>query len=165
MIHSDMDNNSVVASHMLTQMGQVSRMSMPRLQVLPNPSLLGMQFLDHDVTLTPESEFDADDCCTDSDQENCFPIELPADDPFYSGVGQTCMHFGRSEQFCAGESDIREQFNGITSFVDASNVYGSDEERNDELRTGMDVREIRKKGFMASFSFPYLSLSLSLFRA
>ncbi len=51
------------------------------------------------------------------------------------------MEFSRSEQFCAQEGGIREQINGITAFVDASNVYGSDEMRAQSLREGFDVRE------------------------
>ncbi len=48
---------------------------------------------------------------------------------------QTCLEFTRSEPFCEeNESKFRRQFNAITAFVDASNVYGSDQETADGLR-------------------------------
>jgi hypothetical protein len=42
----------------------------------------------------------------------------------------------RSPPCCEGHtlSGVREQFNGITAFVDASNVYGSEEESARNLR-------------------------------
>ncbi len=50
------------------------------------------------------------------------------------------MEFGRSERFCAEYGGVREQFNGITSFVDASNVYGSDLARSGMIRKFEKVR-------------------------
>merc|ERR1712223_1799463 len=107
--HPDVPINSGVVTHMVTQLGQ---------------------FLDHDITLTPEEE--ADDCCQHPEEESCFPIALPQNDAFYStiSVPQTCLEFSRSTAFCEELSTVREQINGITAFVDASNVYGS----NDETR-------------------------------
>jgi hypothetical protein len=120
---------------------------------------LGWQFLDHDITFTPEAHQEAEHCCEDNSKANCFAIRIPEKDPFYSqtmieqvrnsnakqfpvknhNFFQTCMEFGRSEQFCAQTGGLREQINGITAFVDASNVYGSDDERARRLRTGEGV--------------------------
>ena len=48
------------------------------------------QFLDHDITLTPESE--AHGCCTDDAitgvfAAECFPINFPCNDPTFSNLG------------------------------------------------------------------------------
>ncbi|ODM94302.1 Peroxidasin [Orchesella cincta] len=93
------------------------------------------QFVDHDMTLAPEGD---KHCCTkDLGDKDCWPIKIPSNDPFFSKVSspQTCMDFTRSTPFCfpAG-TGIREQFNILTAFLDASQVYGSDAERAEQLR-------------------------------
>ncbi len=56
------------------------------------------QFLDHDITLTPEN--DKLKCCDkDLGNKECFPIEVPADDPNFSGKAR-CLNFARSVVFC-----------------------------------------------------------------
>ncbi len=59
-IHTDEDVSSHL-SHMITQMGQ---------------------FVDHDVTLTPELVIE--ECCEEPEQEGCFPIDVEGDD-FFDG--------------------------------------------------------------------------------
>lgn len=82
------------------------------------------QFLDHDITLTPTN-----------DLIEPFNIPIPQGDPFFDprGTGQEEMGLDRS--FSEVVNGIREQVNEITAFVDASNVYGSEQERADALRT------------------------------
>ena len=58
-------------------------------------------------------------------QGNCFAIVLPPWDPIWSEQG--CLEFTRSEAFCEGKTPVRENINVDTSYVDASNVYGSSE--------------------------------------
>ena len=74
------------------------------------------QFLDHDITLTPETE--VHDCCEHPDlDENCFPIPIPSVDPFYSARSSgavTCLEFTRSTAFCEEDETLdREQINGM----------------------------------------------------
>ena len=92
------------------------------------------QFLDHDITLTPEEH--VEHCCSDNaGDESCLTINV-SEDSFYSSTGTSCLEFTRSVSHCEGTtSDRREQTNGITSFVDGSNIYGSDEVTALSLRT------------------------------
>uniref|UniRef100_A0A673A9M8 Eosinophil peroxidase n=1 Tax=Sphaeramia orbicularis TaxID=375764 RepID=A0A673A9M8_9TELE len=90
------------------------------------------QWIDHDLVLTPQSPSTAAfrtgaDCThTCSRDTPCFPIQIPLSDP-RSGI-QRCMPFFRSAPSCVPgvlPHRHREQLNAITSFVDASMVYGS----------------------------------------
>ena len=44
------------------------------------------------------------------------------------------MELTRSTAFCEGATPAREQMNGITAFVDASNVYASDNDNAHIIR-------------------------------
>ncbi|KAJ0069318.1 hypothetical protein NL108_003252, partial [Boleophthalmus pectinirostris] len=99
------------------------------------------QWIDHDVVLTPQSPSTSAfksgaDCSHSCSQDTpCFPIQIPLSDP-RSGI-QTCMPFFRSAPSCS-EGVLphrhREQLNAITSFVDASMVYGSSSSLASALR-------------------------------
>jgi len=119
------------------------------------------QFLDHDITFTPlfnNAEGSGIKCCDDATGQPlrevkhpaCFPIEIPASDPFYSQYNQTCMHFIRSlpgkQLDCS--FGFGEQSNQITHFHDGSNVYGSSKEEAEELRDGSEglLRIENRKG-------------------
>ena len=98
------------------------------------------QFLDHDITLTPESELEEEGDCCDIDPSNaeigeCFPIPLRPDDEFVENEGLNCLDFKRSSAFCPDVLEHREQFNIITHFIDLSNIYGSDDEFSCMLRS------------------------------
>ena len=96
------------------------------------------QFLDHDITLTPENE--EHDCCQKefNATDECFPMRISSTDYFYSTNTVTCLEFTRSVAYCEENGGPRQQINGITSFVDASNVYGSDDETAADLRSFSD---------------------------
>ena len=83
------------------------------------------QFIDHDLDLTEagESEF--------------YPIAVPLGDPAFDpgGEGGAFIPFFRVDPAeGSGETTPRAYYNQITSFLDASMVYGSDEETAAALR-------------------------------
>lgn len=87
------------------------------------------QFLDHDIDLTDGV-----------DPPELAPIGIPAGDPWFdpSATGTEEMTFNRSvyDPDTGDEpGDPRQQLNEITGWIDASNVYGSDTERAEALRT------------------------------
>ena len=96
------------------------------------------QFLDHDLDLAPEQS--EEECPLESCKvtEECCPIPVvmdPDGDPTFGG--QKCLFFPRSIPSCnfeKGKHGPREQFNVLTPYIDASNVYGSSEEVANALR-------------------------------
>ena len=81
------------------------------------------------------------DCCSSGVQgADCFTIQIPGNDRFYSWVNSSarCINVLRSRPVC--RENVRQQYNEVTSFIDASNVYGSDEEHSSILRTYYDGR-------------------------
>ena len=84
------------------------------------------QFLDHDIDLTPSAI-----------PLEPFDIEVPKNDPYFDpgGSGDKVISFNRSIN--NGGNTIenpRQQINQITAFIDASNVYGSDDSKANFLR-------------------------------
>ena len=87
------------------------------------------QFLDHDIDLTEGA-----------DPAEAADITVPAGDVWFdpSGTGTAVIALNRSIwEVGTGTSPAnpRQQANGITAWIDASNVYGSDEVRAAALRT------------------------------
>lgn len=100
------------------------------------------QFLDHDIDLTEGA-----------DPVESFPIEVPTGDPYFdpSSTGTEQIDLSRSvyEIDAAG---VRQQTNGITAYIDGSNVYGSDEERAAALRTFVDGKLKTSDGDLLPFN-------------
>ena len=85
------------------------------------------QFLDHDLDIAPV--FTEDGCGCDLTLK-CIPIEVSPDDPIFgtsSPNKAACIPFSRSVPVCSRSwADLpRNQVNDLTSYIDASNVYGS----------------------------------------
>ena len=98
------------------------------------------QLLDHDMDRSLEFE---GTCQTCDITEICEPIRILEDDPvFGDGRGTTndgqCLSFRRSIPSCSnntlGSFSPREQLNAITSYIDGSQIYGSDDETSNSLR-------------------------------
>ena len=94
------------------------------------------QFLDHDLDLSPV--FDVDCGCSFS--KECIPISVSGPDGSFgentTNAG-TCLRFSRSIPACRLESEVtlsRNQINQVTSYIDASQVYGSSRELALSLR-------------------------------
>ncbi|XP_062981549.1 thyroid peroxidase [Elgaria multicarinata webbii] len=107
------------------------------------------QYIDHDLAFTPQSvnrlSFLGEvDCQLTCENRNlCFPIQIHANDSFSMSVD--CMPFYRSSPACAtGHQGVllgnlsvlnpRQQINSLTSFLDASTVYGSTTAAENKLR-------------------------------
>lgn len=105
------------------------------------------QFFDHDLSHTAMAvslnRFSNGVACRDSctNEQPCFPIEIPQNDTRAHDRGR-CMEFVRSSAICGtAETGMltdkvlqREQINQITSYIDASNVYGSTDQDAFDLR-------------------------------
>nr|XP_020043768.1 lactoperoxidase isoform X2 [Castor canadensis] len=110
-----------------------------------NRSLLFMQWgqiVDHDLDFAPDTEMGSsnyskaqcDEYCIQGD--NCFPIMFPPGDPKLKTQGK-CMPFFRAGFVCPTQpyqSLAREQINALTSFLDASLVYGPEPSLASRLR-------------------------------
>uniref|UniRef100_A0A7N4NNA2 Myeloperoxidase n=1 Tax=Sarcophilus harrisii TaxID=9305 RepID=A0A7N4NNA2_SARHA len=85
------------------------------------------QFIDHDLDLTPEPALTENCEHTCEQQPSCFPLKIPPNDPRIHNRSD-CIPFFRSCPACTkGNITIRNQINSLTSFLDASMVYGSED--------------------------------------
>lgn len=78
---------------------------------------------------------------------DCYPIRIPPNDPVFGRRNQNCMEYVRS---CTAPRigctlGPREQINQVTSFLDASVVYGSSVQEAEKLRsfTGGELKTVR----------------------
>ncbi|XP_053562271.1 eosinophil peroxidase [Bombina bombina] len=105
-------------------------------------SLMFMQFgqwTDHDLDLSPETParstflegLDCDHTCVR--EQPCFPLGIPPNDPRIRNQSD-CIPLFRSAPVCVPGSPVREQINILTSFLDGSQVYGSDWALGTKLR-------------------------------
>ncbi|MBI1335362.1 MAG: peroxiredoxin [Phycisphaera sp.] len=83
------------------------------------------QFLDHDIDLSPTGN-------------EAFNIPVPTGDPYFDPFSTGTQTIALNRSTASAGTGVpgtpREQINNITSYIDASNVYGSDSLRADALR-------------------------------
>ena len=94
------------------------------------------QFIDHDITLSPDN------------LDEPFPVPVPRWDPVFDprGTGQATIHVNRSAFDPETGTDIhnpRRQINVVTAFIDASQVYGSERTRARALRANDDTGRLK----------------------
>ncbi|XP_067656391.1 myeloperoxidase-like [Haliotis asinina] len=132
------------------------------------------QFLDHDFTSTPIQQAgncsnSSVGCCgparrgkrrasvnplsSPSNRPQCFPIAIPDRDRRFTS---TCMNFVRSVQVANAECEPVpvDQLNQITACIDASNVYGSSQAEQNELRTFVNGELKMRRYFLPKDSQP-----------
>ncbi|HHL19890.1 MAG TPA: hypothetical protein ENJ33_09155 [Thiothrix sp.] len=82
------------------------------------------QFIDHDINLTPTVASES------------VPIPIPQGDSLFDpqGTGDKTMPFNRSVAI-VDEDGVRKQTNHITAVIDGSNIYGSSEAVQNEIRS------------------------------
>ena len=100
------------------------------------------QFLDHDLDLGPELEEECEDCLV---TEICVPIPVSELDKAFGAETPNkgkCLPFRRSIPSCPTDPPLsfspREQINDLTSFIDGSMVYGSNDIIGDAVREFRD---------------------------
>lgn len=93
------------------------------------------QFIDHDIDLTPNAG-----------PVEPFDIPVPAGDSFFDpqGTGTAVIILNRSA-YDYDVDDIRQQINVITSYIDGSQVYGSDPRRAAVLRAFDDKLDPKRQ--------------------
>ncbi|XP_058033746.1 peroxidasin homolog isoform X1 [Ahaetulla prasina] len=127
------------------------------------------QFLDHDLDSTvaalSEARFSDGQHCSSvcTNDPPCFSIMIPPNDPRVRN-GARCMFFVRSSPVCgSGMTSLlmnsvypREQINQLTSYIDASNVYGSSEHEAQEVRDLASHRGLLRQGIVQRSGKPLL---------
>ncbi|XP_014783201.1 chorion peroxidase [Octopus bimaculoides] len=100
------------------------------------------QFMSHDFTQFVMGKGDLGairvNCCQSENKNktDCLPISVPTNDSFFSRKNITCLHFLRSTPTTSlsCNSDVRQQLNEATSYIDGSTVYGSSENTLQQVR-------------------------------
>ena len=135
------DGASAMAGSSRPSARAVSNEVVAQFESVPNPYAASDylwqwgQFLDHDIDLTDAA-----------DPAEPAPIAVPTGDPFFDpdSTGTAVIELNRSlYDRTTADGAPREQINEITHWIDASNVYGSDEERATGLRINDGTGRLR----------------------
>lgn len=92
----------------------------------------------------------------------CFPIAVPTSDPRIRN--HQCLGFTRSSATCNTDSTSlffntvspRQQLNSLTSYIDASNVYGSTDRMASIVRDLASNRGLLREGNMLKYTLTIL---------
>ena len=104
------------------------------------------QYLDHDITLAKAQGVDCEPPEADENPE-CINIDIPKGDTIFEERDVEFIEMER-EAFVTPESECqvvpREQINTITTYIDASNVYGSSQAVSESLRAPGGLLKVTK---------------------
>ena len=106
----------------------------PNNNVLTHLTMNFGQFMDHDITL---AEAQGLNCEPGNLNPECINIEVPEDDDIFLDQGVNEFEFERDaphKPLTKCTPITREHSNVITAYIDASNVYGSNDTLLEELR-------------------------------
>ena len=84
----------------------------------------------HDISLSPTYSI-ANCCLAANDTHKCAPITTSHDTFYQKGK---CLNYIRSVIFCEALGCETDPMNSITSYIDGSNIYGSDRLNAEKLR-------------------------------
>ncbi|KAF8771506.1 Peroxidase like protein [Argiope bruennichi] len=106
----------------------------------PSPNVSFMftiygQTMAHDLSRT-ENRNIQEQCCEDSSKHpSCIAVSIRSNDPFYSQYNVSCLDLHRTQSCEICNATSREQVNAVTPALDASMVYGTNEENAMNIRT------------------------------
>lgn len=145
----DLPNPRVIGSKLIIDASCYTKIG--NLSLMPNVgAIIFSQLIIHDVAshvMKQHGESILGIQCCSSDRRSilpaevlspaCNPIAIPEDDEFYSVFNITCNNFVRSQTIASDDCVLKagEQVNAVTSYVDASFVYGSNEDLTKMLRS------------------------------
>ncbi|XP_062542992.1 peroxidasin [Armigeres subalbatus] len=127
-------STSLIATEIITPDDRITHMVMQWGQFLDHD-------LDHAIPSVSSESWDGVDCKKTCEYAApCYPIEIPEGDPRVHN--RRCIDFVRSSAVCGsgmtsiffGTVQPREQINQLTSYIDASQVYGYSENFARDLR-------------------------------
>ncbi|GIY61758.1 chorion peroxidase [Caerostris darwini] len=136
-VHAHLDNPTDYVTHMFMAWGQ---------------------FLDHDISLSPLSRVNNEliECCptSDDDPSICDPILIDRDDPFFAAFGIDCLSNVRSTMCATCSLGPRQQTNQLTSYIDASHIYGPSRNESLALRSNDGTGTLRSSIFPEAGELP-----------
>ncbi|CAH0547883.1 unnamed protein product [Brassicogethes aeneus] len=127
-------STSLIATKKITADNEITHMVMQWGQFLDHD-------LDHSLPSVSSESYDGIDCKKSCDYAApCYPMDVPPNDPRVTN--RRCIDFVRTSAICGSgmtsiffdEIQPREQINQLTSYIDASQVYGFSEELAKDLR-------------------------------
>lgn len=139
-------STTLISTHNITSDDEITHMVMQWGQFLDHD-------LDHALPSVSSESWDGIDCKKSCDNAApCFPMEVPPDDPRVTN--RRCIDFVRTSAVCgSGATSVlwggltpREQLNQLTSYLDASQVYGYDDDLARNLRDFTTDRGLLREG-------------------